>query len=440
MKKSIVIVLFLYFFASLTSHAKTLGVYKTETGVGWVEKTEQGDIILHLEGSYYDMGRQHAALLKDDAAITVRAAIHSIRIQYPLIPPKLAISAIHRYVSQKQDPYIPAGFKDEMRGLADESGISLKYVEALHSATFLTSCSGSAAWGTATKDGELYFMRSNDVAATIDPKTKTAIQDKGMIVIYKPKGEIPYMMISWPGYIGASDGMNAEGVAVGNMSLPSKYETPSGLPMPFRMKQTLAKARTLEEAIDWMTRKPLAGGYNFLVADAGIPDAVAIEMDARTFYVGGWDGPAESNSYDFKGRHYEYTPAEDLITRTNHPLSSELIAHRKMKIDDGKPHSKRTAQRYMDLRARLVGELGDLNMVSMLDILREHYNSINWEKGPTLGVTSHQFCMAPKSGDFLVSFSKGNPMKLGRPKAGAFNQEYHQYNFFDLLDNKPDME
>jgi hypothetical protein len=186
-----------------------------------------------------------------------------------------------------------------------------------------------------------------------------------------------------------------------------------------------------------MTKKPFEGGYNFLVADGKVPAAVAIEMDARTVYVGGWDGPAESNHYTYQGRDYAYEPREDLLTRTNHPLSADLIADHKGKIDDGKAHSKLTAERYQDLRGRLVGDYGRLDMESMYGILRAHYESIAWEKGPTLGATSHQIAFDPATGDFLIAFSRGNPLKKGRAAASAFSRPYHRYNLFELLAREP---
>ena len=439
MKKSLLIILIFIYLAeaySSPAHAEVLSVCKTETGSGWLERSDHGDLILHLEGSYYDMGYQHGMLLKKETELVVRSARYSVHRKYPFLPFSLIVSLIHEYVYEKQAPYIPPEFAEEMKGLADASGVSLKEIQALHSATYLTSCAGAVAWGPASADGQLYFSRSNDIAVAIDPVTRKSYHDNGMMVIYKPRNGIPYMIVSWPGYIGASDGMNAEGIAVGNMSDPSKYETPAGLPMCFRLKQALAKSHNLNEAIEWMTGKPFEGGYNFLVADAKIPSAVAIEMDARTIYVGGWDGPAESNKYTYRGRQYVYVPKEGLLTRTNHPLSTELITNHEVKIDRKYSDNTITARRYVDLRARLVNSYGLLDLDLMNEILRAHYQAMNYKAGPTFSATSHQFVFAPKSGDILIAFCHGNPLEDGRRKVSAFNQPFHRYNFFELLNGK----
>ncbi|HUT54936.1 MAG TPA: C45 family peptidase [bacterium] len=435
-KKSALFFLALWVFAP-GLRAEVLAVHRTTSGTGWLERTDQDDRVLHLEGSYYDMGVEQARLLGPDAEMAVRSGKNAMLMAYPFLPPSLDIRLIYKYVYLKSAPFVPATFKDELRGLSDASGVPFATIAALHAATFLTSCSGAAAWGPATADGKLYFIRSNDIAITIDPETGEAYHDRAMIVVVKPQGEIPYMFFSWPGFIGASDGMNAEGICVGNMSDPSRFETPAGLPMLFRLKQTLGHAHNLDEAIEWMTKQPYEGGYNFLVADGKVPAAMVIEMDARKSYVGGWDGPAESNHYTYKGCEYAYAPKEDLLTRTNHPLSAELIANHKGRIDDGKAHGKSSAQRYQDLRGRLAADYGRLDLERMYNILRDHYDSIEWEKGPTLGATSHQLAFDPGTGDFLIAVSHGNPLKHGRRAVSAFSRPYHHYNFFELLAREP---
>lgn len=429
--------LILFLLTLSAASAETLGVKETPTGVGWLERSDQGDLILHVAGSWHDIGIQESALLKSEARIAIRSAKFSIWLSAPYVPVSVALQQIYKNVTKYQLANYPPMFREEMEAIAEESGYPLELIANLHATTYLTSCETAAAWGPATTDGSLHFVRSNDVAMNVDPLTGRMFQDMGGIIIYQPLDGVPFMMFSWPGFIGASDGMNASGIAIGNMSLPSKYETPDGIPMPFRVKQALARARTLDEAVEWITKAPLEGGYNFIVADAKIPAARAVEMDGKHVYVGGWDGPAESNEYDFQGRHYRYEPREGVLMRANHPLSDELIADRTIKMDDGKPRSHWTYQRYTDLRARILGLYGSLTLDALYGALRSSYQQIDWEHGPTLGGTSHQLGFSPKTGDFVIAFSHGNPLLKGRRQASAFNQPVHKYNFFELMKRKP---
>ncbi len=419
------------------ARAEVLKVYETDSGTGWLEKSESGYLILHLEGTYYDMGYQQGMLMKDECMITLRGGKGLVKHYLPFVSFKLVKLWLYNTYWQKEEPHVPGEFKDEMRGLADATGWSLKDIQGLHSVIFLASCSGSAAFGPASKDGQLYQTRSLDFPiGFIDPETKTPMHDQAIIAVYKPRDGIPYVSFTWPGFLGSVGGMNTEGISISEMTDSSEYEYPAGLPMIWRIKQTLAKSSSLDEAIGWMTREPLEGGYNFLVGDGEIEKAVAIEMDAEAAYVGSWDGPAESNSYEYRGRLYQYEPKEGLVVRTNHPLSDELIAHHKGRLE-GSPVA--TAVRFRDLRERSEARYGEIDLELIMEIQRDHYTSRceDHPKKKGCAQTIYQAAMAPKSGDFLISSAHGNYYKIGVYEASAYNQQCHRFNIFELVEKEP---
>ncbi len=418
-------------------HAEVLGVYETESGTGWLERSESGYLILHLEGTYYDMGYQQGKLLGEECLITIRSMKGLIKHYLPIASFKLINIMLHKVYYEKEDPYVPLEYKQEMQGLADAAGFPLKDIQALHSAIFLASCSGTSAFGPATKDGKLYQTRSLDYPlGFIDKKTGTPMQNQSLVAVYKPRNGIPYISFTWPGFLGSVAGMNTKGICVSEMTNSSEYEVAAGLPMVWRIKQTLAKAENLDQAIELMTERPLEGGYNFLVGDGRIPKAVAIEMDAREVYVGTWDGSAESNSYEYRNESYQYQPLEGLVIRTNHPLSTELIENHKGRLE-GSPTA--TAVRYRDLRARHEAEYGEITLVRIMEIMREHYRSRCEEDPEHKGCaqTIYQAAFDPASGDFLIASAYGNYYKLGTYKVSAYNQPYHQFNIFELIEREP---
>jgi len=422
---------------SISSHAEVLRVYKAPSGVGWLEKTSQGDLVLHLEGSWYDMGYEQGKLVTKEAFQTINGVKAYAKEKAPFMTFNSFKDLLYKQVYLKSDVYVPESFKQEMQGLADAGGVSVKDIQALHSLIYVASCSATAAFGPATKDGQLYQTRSLDFILTfIDPETGTPMQNNSMIVVYKPKGEIPFVSFSWPGVLGSVGGMNAKGISVSEMSLPSKYESPAGLSMIWRIKQTLSKAEDLDQAVSLMTQKPLEGGYNFVVGDAKIPSAVAIEMDAKNLYVGGVDGAAEKNQYRKWGKLYKYEPKPGLINRTNHPLSAELIKDYPAPIDFAGLKIMSQA-RYSDLRRRDLEEYGSLDLVRVMEIMRAHYESVCAPSHTNCMGTNYQAAMAPKSGDFLISFAYGNPRKLGNYAVSAYNRPYHKYNLKELLAEQP---
>jgi predicted choloylglycine hydrolase len=425
-------------FIQALAHAEVIRAYKAESGTGWLEKTSQGDVVLHLEGTWYDMGLEQGKLMSDEIKQTFACVNGLIHHYDPVVPSSWAIDLLHKYVYMKEDPYVLQEFKDEMKGVSDGSGAPLKDIAAFHSMIYLASCSVVAAWGKATRDGSLYYFRSLDYPLNfVDPKTGIAIQDLSMLVVYKPKGGLPFVSFSWPGFIGTVSGMSSQGIVVGVLTDASKHEQAAGVPMVFRLKQVLEQATNLDQATQILSQKPFEGGYNLVAADAKVPDAAVVEINARNVYVGKWNGPAESNHYRYQGKEYSYSPIEDLILRTNHPLSSELIKDKKGKIEAAKDDSTSVA-RYNDLKSRISKDYGSLDLDKMNEMMRSHYQAMyQGPKDKKYQPTMHQVVYAPKSGDFIISFAHGNPYKESKFTISAYNKPCHRYNFFQLLNAQP---
>jgi len=421
------------------ARGEVLGIYKTGSGTGWLEKSNQGDLVLHLEGTYYDMGLEQGQLMSKEVRQTFDCVAGLIHHYDPIVPMSWAASLLYKFVYEKEEPYVLPEFKDEMKGLAQGSGAEFKRIAAFHSMIYLASCSVVAAWGKATRDGELYYFRSLDYPLNfVDPKTGIAIQDLSLIIIYKPKDGIPFVTFNWPGFVGSAGGMNAEGIVLGVLTDQSRFENAAGVPVIFRLKQALGQARSLEQAVSILTRKPWEGGYNLVVADAKIPEAAVVEMDAKNVYVGNWNGPAESNHYTFRGKDYSFAPIEDVVWRTNHPLSNHLIVEHKGKIEGSKKDDSSSMARYQDLEKRITRDYGSLDLEKMSQLMRSHYQAMYQGKhDKKYQPTMHQAAYAAKSGDFLISFAHGNPARSDKFKVSSYNQPAHRYNFFELLNRKP---
>lgn len=423
----------------LLNHAETLRVSQQPTGIGWLER-DDGQLILHLSGSWRDMGRQQGELLKEEVGVTVRAMTGMAHRELGKLPPAAVDAIIFTGLYLPYAPWIPAEMQEEMRGLAETSGQSLNAIRALHALILVNSCSGTAAWGKATRDGELYQTRSLDFGLDIiDPKTNVPIQDYSLVVVYQPQGGVPFVTFSWPGFLGSIGGMNTSGVCLSEMTDSSRLEFPAGAPMIFRMKKTLYAARSLDEAVRIMTRPPFDGGYNFLVGGGNERRAVAIEMDPAGAYVGGWDGKAESSSYRYEGRQFTYTPLEDVLIRTNHPLSLGMVRRHHPGDEIWGPGRKRDSYpRYADLRARAEAGYGTWDLESLFIAQREHYAGLcDGKQDDLCQATIYQAAYAPRSGDFIIGFAHGDPDKLGRYQVSAYSQPYHRYNLSELLVAKP---
>jgi hypothetical protein len=171
------------------------------------------------------------------------------------------------------------------------------------------SCSNFACWGRWTPDGRLIHGRN------LDWTIKADVQDDAVLIVWRPKGKKPYMMLSWAGGIGSVSGISATQLTIGEMTLPSPNATYDGMPLFVTMRRVLEQT-TLDEAVDILKKGPQTSGWNFIVGDGKIPAGRALEVDAKRVVVYTDNDPKESEET-------EHWSIPDAVRRTNHPINKD---------------------------------------------------------------------------------------------------------------------
>ncbi len=173
-------------------------------------------------------------------------------------------------------------------------------------------CSNFACWGRWTPDGRLLHGRNLDW--TISENS----QDYAVILVWRPKGGIPFMMVTWAGAVGGVSGMNAEGITIGEMTDLSTSITYDGMPLFILMRHVLEKSSDLATAVGIVEKGPRTIGWNFVIGDGKIPDARALDTDATTCEVFAPMDEKE-NVGDL------HSPLPDAVRRTNHPVCMDHL-------------------------------------------------------------------------------------------------------------------
>lgn len=188
--------------------------------------------------------------------------------------------------------YIPADYLDEMRGLADGSGISLKTIHRAHALPelFSTFCANGVYFSKATADGSLYHMRNLDWSREI------GVHKHACIFAVKPKGKNAFINVGYAGFIGVLTGVNEKGISVGQIGCETINHTLKGEPMPFVLKSVLEQANTSDEAAGIVKNAKRTYGYNYVFADAIKKTAVAIETTKDYAEIFGPHDSRESES------------------------------------------------------------------------------------------------------------------------------------------------
>lgn len=145
-------------------------------------------------------------------------------------------------------------------------------------------CSSFAAWGRVTKDGHTLAGRN------MDWPRNPALEGSQIVVVYVPPPDskaLGWVSVFWPGLIGCTTGMNAEGVTVGmhdsSSPVPSATEGFTSSTLLYRKAVESAHARTAIEDVSRVLREHYTrSGYNMIVArpyEGQGPGAVVFEHD-----------------------------------------------------------------------------------------------------------------------------------------------------------------
>src|SRR5262245_13402065 len=251
-------------------------------GAGFLDEVN-GYRVLHVKGSPYEMGYQQGALLRDD----IRENVHylfdvkgkELRIEFggiKLLDPKRVIAGI----AAQQRKHVPARFFEELQGIADGSGLDVQDIIVANFIPELFHCTGFALSGSATKDGTLYHGR------ILDYGCDWRLQEHAVLTVAEPARKVPYVNITYAGFVGSVTGMNAEKISIGEMGGKGLGHW-DGVPMAFLMRMVLEEATTLEQAIAIFRDHPRTCEYYFVVADGKTGKGIGMEASWDRFTLVG---------------------------------------------------------------------------------------------------------------------------------------------------------
>lgn len=278
-------------------------------------------LVCVMAGTPAEMGFQHGRLL----ASRIRGLVHERYMARTLY----GRGYTREYVNSQaatMEKHFPDRYIEEMRGLVAglrAAGVNDVTYEDLRAGVCMAElqhhapgdppgCTNFALFGRWTPDGRLYHGRN------LDWNINGSAQDDAVLLVWRPGGGVPFMMLGWAGCIGSVTGMNALGITIGEMTSTTPDETFDGLPLFLFMRQILEEAANLDQAAALMHRTPRTLGWNFVMGDGKVPAARAFEVDAAACEVFAPMDPAEN-------RRTGHSPLPDLVRRTNHPCGDRHL-------------------------------------------------------------------------------------------------------------------
>ncbi len=249
-------------------------------GQGYLEEID-GYRVLHVKGTPYEMGYQQGALLKNEINALVRflfdvkAAEFSDELKFQVkglgnLEVKPDAKVLIASIARSQRKFVPDRFYEELQGVADGSGLALDEIIAANFIPELFHCSGFAISGRATKDGTLYHGR------VLDYGCDWRLQEFAVLTVAEPEGKIPFVNVTYAGFIGSVTGMNAERISIGEMGGAGLGHW-AGVPMAFLFRMALEEADSLDEAVAIFHDNPRTCEYYYVIADGETGQAVGLE-------------------------------------------------------------------------------------------------------------------------------------------------------------------
>jgi hypothetical protein len=399
---------------------------------GWLEERD-GVTILHVSGTYYEMGYQQGYLLKEEIRENIRGFMDYYEQYGWSYNDVLEVWSI-------QQEYLPSEYKEEIQGMAD--GADLLYEQiAVHNTwvgvfNHLFSCWGAALWGDATVDGNLLHMRSCDGVNNLqDPDTKTFVYENQVIIIRKPDQAYASIAPIFAGDIVSIGGFNEQGVGVSELTIICDDTTFHGINAGYRMRMVLDYAANAYEAINIMNSNRTCC-WNFIVSDGSLPMGFAIEQSANMAYANTWFDPVEATE--------PFWQIKDVVRRGNCYINPILAGMQRDHYDpSGLKGYLRMVFRidftyinwiqYKAISKEIEEQYGFLTVNSAIMLLRDVYlgktNLMFWRLLTRHSETGRQWVGCPVTGDFAICFAED--------EEEAYRNPVHYFNFYDLLNAEP---
>jgi len=296
------------------------------------------------------MGYQHGRLLKDQIKILYKDYLLATLKEKTKDEKRFKVYFnLFKQKAKELEKFIPQEYKEEMKGIADGSGLAYSDVLIMH--TFLDvlscpkffkkgfkTCTNFVVLNEATENSQLIHGRN------LSWPSRGLLEKNSVVIFYQPKNGNAFVALSWPGICGVLTGMNEEGLTLGETSVGTAESSLSGIPAFVLFRQTLQYSDTLYDAIRIIASSERTTGYTLTLSDVKLNKACVIE---------------------FTNQHYAVRfPQNNQLISTNHYQDSALFETMKSVYPDRKLEDSSSYQR----------------LIRMQELIKENFGKIDYKK------------------------------------------------------------
>jgi predicted choloylglycine hydrolase len=366
-------------------------------------KNKQGLWELYVEGDPLEIGLNTGAL--SDSLLKNQEHIFFSKIK-DIVPSKFQQKLLRHFLkwyNRKLYTNVPEEYQTEIFGVSqytshDFDNIAPQYQRSLylHAAhdighalqdLALVGCSSFAAWGEKSEDGNLILGRNFDFYVN------DAFAENKIVAFINPKEGNKFMMVTWPGMVGAVSGMNEQGLTVTINASKSEIPLIAKTPISILTREILQHAKNIEEAIAIAKKREVFVSESIMVGSGQDNKAVLIEVSPKKMDV------------------YE-VPNSNQLFCSNHFQGEDLKNEKRNQSQIANSHSEYRFERMQELFA----EKPKINAKIASEILRNKDGLQNIplgygnEKALNQLMAHHGIIFKPKEKLVWVS---ANPYQLG---------------------------
>mmetsp|Transcript_7353 Transcript_7353/g.10840 ORF Transcript_7353/g.10840 Transcript_7353/m.10840 type:complete len:413 (+) Transcript_7353:107-1345(+) len=223
--------------------------------------------VIHVYGTPYEMGYAQGQLMKEKLRVFLPAIFDYLQEEIGSNIPKNIPEWLRKYIAEYGlDVALDMTYElvrfytnekifEEMKGLADATGIDYYMIRRIHLIGELTQgkCSMMGAWGEATEAGKTIQLRA------FDWDVKGPFKNYPSVTVYHPNegNGHPFINIGFVGFVASFSGMSSEGLGISEIGIyyPDESfggESRIGNAFVFLLRDILQYDQTLDDSITRM--------------------------------------------------------------------------------------------------------------------------------------------------------------------------------------------
>lgn len=367
--------------------------------------------VLHLEGTPYELGFQHGKALKKEIEINVKALLDNHILNHLGHP---RIKTFHESLPSLLK-FVPEDYLDEMQGLAEGAEIPFEKILLLNLFPEMFHCVAMTVSDRASKEGNLYHVRVLDYSLGIN------LQNSAVILMVKPEGKIPFLNVSFPGFIGSVTGMNLEKIAIGEIG-GKGYGEYEGMPMPFLIRSILENGSNLQEIKNTLESTLRTCEYYYVISDGKSRESIGVYATGNQIrYIYPGTDYAILNDKELEAHDHKAIITGSQIDSSEHQtvVYQDGEKKRPVCIINRQPQDCLilcSPKRYYHVMNGLTARYGKIGVEELIEILKTPLTKVG---------NLHNAIFSPSTLDAWISIAAPN----GEP---ASSQTYFHFSLLDL--------